>query len=156
MADHSVLAEFPDGVQSVRSVEIEHSYFVVEYPDGRRDFWEQGSPAKRLVDWPGWSGHFFVPENRLVVWYNDGRAYLLDLKWLSAMGEFPEAIDLESLEKFQGLTCGQEDPDKKGSFANPNAFYITRLKKDLKPFGLGQELPCPPKESRKDSQPDLP
>lgn len=39
----------------------------------------------------------FLGENHLIVRYTDGRAYLLDLDWLTAMGGQAETMPLEAL-----------------------------------------------------------
>lgn len=62
-------------------------YTVVVYQNGESELWRvRDNP--RLISRLGLGlkgCRFDVRNGRLVVWYSDGRAYLLDLPWLSAM-----------------------------------------------------------------------
>jgi hypothetical protein len=121
--DGSVLATLTGQVDLVE-FSPDRAYFVIRYfgiTEGRSELWKNESTAKRLANWPGWRDQFFIngtdgsneSNKRLVVWYTDSQAYLLDLEWLSAMGEYSEAVPRNKLEEFLDLTCGRPFADNK-------------------------------------------
>jgi energy-coupling factor transporter ATP-binding protein EcfA2 len=68
--------------------------FVVHYRDGRSELWDWQNSPHRLIDLGlGQTSQIFIPKNqRVLVWYTDGRAYLLDVAWLRAMGSDPTRL----------------------------------------------------------------
>jgi TIR domain len=89
------------------------TYFVVDYEDGRSELWDGQGGARSLVELGlGKEGYFFEQKNhRLVVWYTDGRAYLLDIDWLKALGDMVSTLSNEGLMQ---LAC--EGPLDTGLF----------------------------------------
>jgi len=72
------------------------SYFAVKFTDGKTKLW--GSSIKPLLDMGiGVESMIRTSDDRLVVTYVDGRAYLLDLAWLSAMGGEADSMDINTL-----------------------------------------------------------
>ena len=86
------------------SPDADAAYFVVSYEDGRSESWE-GRDSPRLLAELGLGVQetlFDSEAQRLVVWHSDGRAYLLDLDWLRAMGGNLETLSPEELAR---LAC---------------------------------------------------
>jgi hypothetical protein len=87
--------------------------FVVRYRDGRSELWEGRGNPRLLAELELGVGRQFVDpkSQRLVLWYSDGRTYLLDLDWLRAIGGDPAALSPEALVR---LAC--EGPLATGLF----------------------------------------
>jgi WD40 repeat protein len=105
IADGSLIATLSGQLEDV-SFSPDASAFLVAYVDGQSEFWGGPGEPHRLAELglglPG-GGHFFDAEGqRLVIWYTDGRGYLLDLDWLEAMGGDPALLSAEELER---LAC---------------------------------------------------
>jgi WD40 repeat protein len=71
-------------------------YFVVDYENGRSELWAARPAPHRLLDMELGRAEYAVDVNRqrMMVRYSDGRAYLVDLGWLEAMGGNPNALSL--------------------------------------------------------------
>ena len=78
--------------------------FVVVYADGRSELWQGQSNPRLLAELGlGVEEWLFDPQSqRLVLLYTDGRAYLLDVDWLRAMGGDLAALSPEDLVR---LAC---------------------------------------------------
>jgi len=76
-------------------------YILLTRKNGADALWEWGDELRPLSDLGvGLAGHYFVPNSqRLVIWYTDGRAYVLDLNWLHAMGSDPATRSITELEQ---------------------------------------------------------
>ncbi len=81
------------------------SIFVVEYQDGHYELRDWRYPGNALhLDFVV-KDHLFAPGNqRVVVWYTDGRAYLLDVAWLHRIGMETAQLTNQELLDF---TCQQ-------------------------------------------------
>ena len=86
------------------SPDADATSFVVEYKDGRSELWEgRGHPRLLAELGLGVEGQFFdIEGQRLILWHSDGRAYLLGVDWLRAMGGDPWALSPEELMR---LAC---------------------------------------------------
>ncbi len=77
---------------------------MAAYVDGKSELWQRQDIDLRLLAplEPG-EAAYHLGDDRLVAWYGDGRAYLLDLSWLVAMRETvvedPEALLPDDLLK---------------------------------------------------------
>ena len=79
------------------------------YTDGTSEFWTTSSKPHRLVEFglgldiPYYAEYALFEMNsqsqRLIIRYNDGRAYLLDLALLSALGGDVAALSPEELTR---------------------------------------------------------
>jgi WD40 repeat protein len=79
------------------------AYLVVDYSDGRSELWDWRTGSRLAELGLGKKGHVYDPRSRrLIIWHTDGRAYILDLDWLRAMGGDPAAISPGELER---LAC---------------------------------------------------
>jgi WD40 repeat protein len=79
------------------------AYFVVDYSDGRSELWDWRTGSRLAALGLAKEGHVHDPRSRrLMVWHTDGRAYILDLDWLRAMGGDLAEISPEELER---LAC---------------------------------------------------
>jgi hypothetical protein len=123
-ADGALLAKLPDRVIDVAfSPDPQSAYFLVGYNSAETELWQAGDNPSFLVGFGlgiligpyegvlGVRTFFNAQASRLVLHYTDGRAYLLDLDWLSAMGGDPAALAPEELER---LAC--EGPFASGAF----------------------------------------
>jgi dipeptidyl aminopeptidase/acylaminoacyl peptidase len=72
---------------------------VVSYTDGRSEVWDWQGIPRRLADLGlGKADQVFDSQGRrVVVRYSDGRAYLLDIDWLRAMGGDPTRLSEQEL-----------------------------------------------------------
>jgi WD40 repeat protein len=82
------------------------SFSVVYLADGGSELWEWSDPLRVLTDMGlGLSEHRFGPNHqRLIVWHTDGRAYMLDLDWLRAIGGGLASYSVDELEQI--FCCG--------------------------------------------------
>ncbi len=108
------------------------TYFIVAYADGQSELWQAQNEPRRLAKLGLGLGkesqegfHFDVANDRLITWYTDGRAYLLDLAWLRAMGGKADKMPIKELVR---LAC--EGPFASGLFDEA----------ELKPY-LGEREP---------------
>ncbi|MCL4300756.1 MAG: hypothetical protein KJ077_33780 [Anaerolineae bacterium] len=107
------------------------TYFVVTYADSQCELWQVHDEPRRLAKLglglgnPSQEGfHFDVTNDRLITWYRDGRAYLLDLAWLRAMGGKAGEMSIQELVR---IAC--EGPFASGLFDEA----------ELKPYLAGRE-----------------
>ena len=85
---------------------------MADYEDGSSEVWDAGPVPQRLASLGlGKKGLVGLQEQRAIVWYIDGRAYLLDLAWLRAMGGNPGSLKPEALTQ----TCF-DGPFRRGLF----------------------------------------
>ncbi|GIK39293.1 MAG: hypothetical protein BroJett011_31260 [Chloroflexota bacterium] len=120
-------------VQSVTfSPDEAGTYFVMTYDDAQRELWQAHDEPRRLAELglglgnPSQEGfHFDMTNDRLITRYSDGRAYLLDLAWLRAMGGKAGAMPIGELVR---IAC--EGPFASGLFDEA----------ELKPY-LGEREP---------------
>jgi hypothetical protein len=115
--------------------------FQVQYQDGRIELWDrQGSPAPhQITDLGLGQGTQFGPgqliqrldpqSRRVTTEYSDGRAYLLDIGWLQALADLPQALAPEQRSsQLARLAC--QGPLASGLFDEA----------ELKPY-LGEQSP---------------
>ncbi|HKZ70680.1 MAG TPA: hypothetical protein VJ020_11410 [Anaerolineales bacterium] len=99
------------------SPDLQASYFVVGYNDGTSELWTTEDDARRLsqlglglkvstdgVGVDSASLFFEMNSQRLITYYSDSRAYILDLALLSALGGDPAALSPEELTR---IACEQ-------------------------------------------------
>ena len=78
------------------------SLFVVEYNDNRSELWELRDYSHRLAELGLSLDGAIIDQShrRALVWYSDGRGYILDIDWLKAMEGKPELLSAEELMRF--------------------------------------------------------
>lgn len=93
---------------AARSIEFRRTkrgYFVARLEDQTTTLWSADYRPRRLLDLgSGVTGEVELPNERLLVWYESGDAYLLDLEWLAAMEGRAGQLDAEALA---ALLCGR-------------------------------------------------
>jgi hypothetical protein len=107
-SDGSYLATLAGTVESIAfSSDADATFFIIRYEGDKSELWTAHREPRRLLDLGfGLAGQVFdLADQRLVVWYRDGRAYLLDLAWLRAMGGDVQAIPINEVIR---LAC--QDP----------------------------------------------
>ena len=98
ISDGSVIVALTGDVRKV-DFKPDASVFVIDYVDGRSELWS-GRDQPHILAELGLAkqGHFIDHDGeRLVLWHTDGRAYLLDLEWLQAMGGDPTKLPSKEL-----------------------------------------------------------
>jgi hypothetical protein len=112
------LVDLPPAISTVGFIPDEAvHYLVVKFQNGQSELWQVQDPPRRLAELGlGLKNHYFEAANeRLMVEYEDGRAYLLDLAWLQAInnqaGTMPveELIRLACTGPFAGPVWGEAD-----------------------------------------------
>jgi hypothetical protein len=102
--DGTVIAVLSDSINNVTfSPDEAVSYFVVESTTEHEVWQAQNEPHRLAKLGLGLGGfHFDMINDRLITRYSDGRAYLLDLAWLRAMGGQADKMPIKELVR---LAC---------------------------------------------------
>ena len=88
------------------------AYFVVDYENGASELWDVSRVPRRLASLGlNKKGLVGLRDQRALIWYTDGRAYLMDLAWLRTMEGNSAALTPEAL-----MRACFEGPFRRGLF----------------------------------------
>ena len=106
------LVDLPPAISKVSFLEDEAvRYLIVSFQNAQSELWRVQDQPRHLAELDlGLENYYFDALNeQLITEYLDGRAYLLDLVWLQAMGDQAGTMPVEELIR---LACA-------GPFAGP-------------------------------------
>ncbi|VAW30412.1 High-affnity carbon uptake protein Hat/HatR [hydrothermal vent metagenome] len=95
-----IIATFRNEIDISKGVDFspDSSWFILNNKTGRSELWNTQLGTSILDLGIGVAGHFFIPDNQfLIVWYEGGQAYILDLAWLQAINEQGDSLEFNEL-----------------------------------------------------------